>query len=218
MPRLMRNLGLVMSLSLMLAAVGCEDKKQDMATVDQQGPSAADRIRALQDQLDMAERGRIQAENESQSLRNEIDSLRDQLADLQAKQQETPDGWTSYPGGAMISIEGTVLFDSGKAKLRGGADAVLNKVADAINSQYSGYDIYVFGHTDSQPIKVSKWQDNLDLSCARAANVIRFVRSKGISNDMVACGWGFQRPVGSNSSAQGRQANRRVEIYAVAPK
>ena len=116
----------------------------------------------------------------------------------------------------MTSIEGTVLFDSGKAHLKSGARSTLGKVVDAVKSQFADHEIYVFGHTDATPIKQSGWEDNYELSCQRALTVVRFLRSQGVTAPMAACGWGKQRPISGNDTAQARQANRRVEIFAMA--
>ena len=65
------------------------------------------------------------------------------------------------------------------------------------------------GHTDN----VGNAQDNLVLSYQRAKSVMDYLIMRGISpNRMVAKGYGKDRPVTSNSTAEGRATNRRVEI------
>ncbi len=199
---------------LLVSALGCQQPKKEPSTVDLVDRTAADRIAELERQLADADQARYAAEDEAVKLRSENNRLREQLADRGA----TAEGWSAIPGGAMISIEGTVLFDSGKAVLKSTAKQTLDQMAQAIKSNYAGYEIWVFGHTDSQPIKYSQWKDNLQLSCERAAAVIRFLQSQGANQELVACGWGTQRPVADNTDAKGRQHNRRVEVYAMAPK
>jgi len=201
--RIMWVLGIV-------AVIGCQEPEEGFGP-DQEGAGAADRIAELTDALDRCEQDRAAAEDRLLALQMENDQLRNELAE----RGEAAQGWTSVPGGAMIAIEGTVLFDSGKATLRPGGREVLDGVAQTILQQYSNHDIYVFGHTDDQPIRVSDWEDNYELSCQRALTVLRYLRSKGVGPNVAAAGWGQDRPVTDNRDAAARQRNRRVEIFAM---
>ena len=82
-----------------------------------------------------------------------------------------------------------------------------------MKSKYAGRLIDVVGHTDSDPIKKSKWKDNWELSAQRALAVTRYLVDKGIPAGSVrASGCGSARPVASNASSRGKARNRRVEI------
>jgi chemotaxis protein MotB len=200
---------------LFVGMVGCQEPADDALADEQPTMSAEDRIRELQDRYDEAERARILAEEDARALRDQNDRLKAELAELRS--QEPATGWTGVPGGAMTSIEGVVLFDSGKAEVKPTGRRTLDDVAAAIRQQYAGHEIYVFGHTDAEPIRVSGWKDNYELSCQRALSVVRYLNGAGVTNDMAACGWGTQRPVADSSTPSAMQANRRVEIYAMAP-
>lgn len=204
----------LMLVSVVVALAGCQKPNQEPLS-DQDAASAADRIKELQRQLDEAERARAAAEDEALALRTERDRLKDQLAGARGS---GGDNWVAVPGGSMTSIEGTVLFDSGKAVLKPGGKSTLDAVAKAIRERFPDREIYIFGHTDAEPIRVSGWKDNYELSCQRALSVLRYLKGKGVTEYMAACGWGEHRPVGDNKSASGRQANRRVEIYAMNPR
>ena len=118
----------------------------------------------------------------------------------------------------MIAIPGSVLFKSGKVTLRRESKNVLSKIASEITGNFAGKDIYVFGHTDTDPIKKSKWKDNRQLSTERSLAVVRYLQTQSVSpKSLVACGCGEHRPMTSNSSSSGRSKNRRVEIFAVDP-
>ncbi len=118
----------------------------------------------------------------------------------------------------MIAIPGNVLFAPGKATLRKSGKTALESVASAIRGQYGGKDIFVFGHTDDQPIKKSGWKDNFELSSERALSVVRHLKDRGITpSSLVACGAGEYRPRVPNTSDSNRSQNRRVEIFAVDP-
>jgi flagellar motor protein MotB len=203
---------------LMLSGiVGCGPKKPVEMVTPQVDTSAWERqIKDLTDRLRAAE-----ADRDRNAAR--IAQLQQQLADAQRKLAEKPEpapapGWQNVPGGAMTSIEGTVLFDSGKAVFKPGAKETLDQVARVITEKYPDYDIYVVGNTDNVPIQYSPWKDNLELSVQRALTVTRYLRGALRADNVAAAGWGAARPVADNNTAQGRQENRRVEIYAMRPE
>lgn len=210
MSRTIHLLGVLLAGGLMLASVGCNEPQKE-APVEQPGEDAQARIRELEDLLAQAQRDR-------QADQRQIDALQAELDKLKKQASEMPKDWKGVPGGAMTSIEGTVLFDSGKAALKPGAKSVLTQVASTIKQQFPNHEIYVFGHTDTDPIKHSGWKDNYELSCQRSLSVLRFLRSDGVGNPIAACGWGEDRPVADNATAEAKQANRRVEIYAMQPR
>ncbi|UCD29696.1 MAG: OmpA family protein [Planctomycetota bacterium] len=202
----------LLMLCLLVVAVGCNEQNQPISEVDQ-GPTLEERIAQLEAELDQAARDRAAAEDQLLALRAERDRLQEQL-DKMAKSAPA-EGWDAVPGGAMTSIEGTVLFDSGKAKIKSSGQKTLDQIASVINQKFADHDIYIFGHTDNEPIKVSGWKDNDELSCQRALSVARHLRSLGVATDMCAAGWGEQRPVADNSATKTRSFNRRVEIFAM---
>jgi len=115
-------------------------------------------------------------------------------------------------GTVTVTVPGNVLFDSGKADLKTSSQSTLNKIATAIKKTYPGKRVYVDGHTDSDPVTKTKekWDDNLDLSAARAMAVERYLIKCGIpSNRVVARAYGANNPKGS------KEASRRVEIVVV---
>jgi len=112
------------------------------------------------------------------------------------------------PRGTVITLPGNVLFQSGKDNLLPAAQQKLDAVALALKDQEE-HKMVVEGHTDSQGSESS----NIDLSQRRAQTVRDYLVSRGVPNDKItAIGIGQGRPVASNSSPDGRAANRRVEI------
>lgn len=212
MLRVIRTLSLVMVLGLSAGLLGCSDPNKNVARDDDSAARLVDRINQLEADL----RAAMEQRNADQA---EIERLKRELAEARAKQQPAqPGDWKGVPGGSMTSIEGTLLFDSGKADLKPGAKKTLAQIAATIQQQFPEREIYVFGHTDSDPIKHSKWKDNYELSCERALSVVRQLQADGTANYMAACGWGQNKPVGENGSKEAKQANRRVEIYAMVPQ
>lgn len=121
--------------------------------------------------------------------------------------------------GLVITIVDSVLFDSGKARLRPEAHQTLDKVARVCRKIVADREVGIEGHTDNQPIKYSGWKSNWELSTARATSVLHYLVKKGISPERLsATGFGEYRPVATNKTAEGRQRNRRVEIVILPEK
>lgn len=113
-----------------------------------------------------------------------------------------------------ININGTVLFDSGKAIIKDDAIAIISKLGDVLK-QYRDYKIEVIGHTDNVPNgKHSDYPTNELLSSARAISVASFfAENKGMGWDNIYfAGRGEHEPIADNSTPEGRKQNRRVEI------
>lgn len=114
----------------------------------------------------------------------------------------------------QLTLNGALLFDSAKADIRSDAVPIVDKVGDILNN-YSGRMIEIVGYTDSVPLLDDpKYDDNWDLSSARAKSVLMYlVNNKGMDlTKMKASGRGENDPVASNDTAEGRAQNRRVEI------
>ena len=121
--------------------------------------------------------------------------------------------------GLVITFVDSVLFDSGKVKLRSAASKILDKVVKVCRRQVADREIGIEGHTDNQPIKYSGWKSNWELSTARATSVLHYLVKKDISPERLsATGFGEFRPVTTNKTAEGRQKNRRVEIVILPEK
>lgn len=116
-------------------------------------------------------------------------------------------------GTITVTLPNAILFDSGKATLKKATSAELDHIQSVLRSKYSGREIEVVGHTDSDPIKKSPWKDNWELSAQRALTVARYLIQRGIPEDKIrAAGCGAARPIASNANATGKARNRRVEI------
>jgi chemotaxis protein MotB len=121
--------------------------------------------------------------------------------------------------GLVITVVGDLLFDSGKAEIRSEAFSLLDKVARVLRENVPENNIGIEGYTDNQPIRHSGWKSNWELSTARALSVLHYLSGEKEVNPerLSAIGYGEYRPVSSNSSAEGRQLNRRVEVV-ILPK
>jgi len=131
---------------------------------------------------------------------------------LEKQKQEIdqiPDANVSQQGEAlMVAFPGDVLFDTGSSSLSPGAFGRLDQLADTLN-RYPDTTVIVKGHTDG----AGSEQSNLVLSEQRADSVRRYLIGKGISPARVtSVGFGESMPLVTNSTVEGRQQNRRVEI------
>ena len=110
--------------------------------------------------------------------------------------------------GLVITLSGSVLFQSDQATLLPDAQARLGDVAAALLAS-DDKQILIEGHTDSQGTEAH----NRDLSLRRAEAVRGYLTSRGYDISRVrAVGIGESRPVSDNGTAEGRANNRRVEI------
>ena len=121
-------------------------------------------------------------------------------------------------GKLTVNMVEKILFPSGSATIKVAGLKVLEKVGDIVK-EVEGKDIQVEGHTDNVPIS-SRLKDtfpsNWELSTARAATVVRFLRDLGIPGERLsAVGYGPFQPVADNSSNEGRAQNRRIQIVLV---
>jgi outer membrane protein OmpA-like peptidoglycan-associated protein len=119
------------------------------------------------------------------------------------------------PMETYITVDSSVLFKPGSAKLTTEAKATLSRIIEVINEKYPGHHVRIDGFTDNEPITRSKdkWDDNFDLSGGRGLSVLHYLEAHGIAaKDLGFAGFGQERPKASNSSESGRAKNRRVEI------
>jgi outer membrane protein OmpA-like peptidoglycan-associated protein len=108
----------------------------------------------------------------------------------------------------VITLSGSVLFASNQSTLLPEARSRLEQVADVLLTT-SERSIIVEGHTDSQGSDAH----NLALSQRRADAVRNSLVQRGYQADLIqARGLGEGQPIASNSDANGRANNRRVEI------
>ena len=108
----------------------------------------------------------------------------------------------------MVITLGDVLFSTGKADLQPGAMSTIERLA-LFMAEYPAKTVLIEGYTDD----VGSENFNLGLSDRRAASVRNALLAAGVSPLRISTiGYGEARPIASNSTPEGRQMNRRVEI------
>jgi outer membrane protein OmpA-like peptidoglycan-associated protein len=157
-----------------------------------------------------------QAQAAAQSAQTQLEDTRRQLAERDAEarrlriQNELARiaSTRSEQRGLIVTLNGGILFDTGKTALKPGAKSTLSKIAKQLQTDPS-LKIAVEGHTDN----VGGTAMNQSLSEKRANAVRDYLVSAGISGDHItASGMGEESPIATNKTAAGRQQNRRVEL------
>ena len=121
-----------------------------------------------------------------------------------------------------VTFDSGILFGTGASNLSAAAQASLSKFANNVLKQNAGMDVEIYGYTDNQGWKNStaeqSKQKNINLSQERAQSVSTYLMSCGVAGGQIQKveGLGEADPVADNSTAAGRQENRRVEVYMYA--
>jgi chemotaxis protein MotB len=121
--------------------------------------------------------------------------------------------------GLVISLKDSILFAPGSAELSPQARSTLDRLATQLSTAMGGEmrPIRVEGHTDNMPITTAQYPSNWELSTARATNIVRYLIAGHHfpSEQLSAAGYGEFKPVENNSSIEGKQKNRRVDIVVL---
>jgi OOP family OmpA-OmpF porin len=137
-----------------------------------------------------------------------VDADKDKVADYLDKCLSTPSGAKVDSNGCVVSVTLNVTFDSGKAVVKAEHDAEITKLANFLKEN-PDLKVEIQGHTDN----VGNANTNKKLSEDRAMAIKqRLVTQNGIASDRVtSVGYGQEKPIASNDTAEGKLANRRVE-------
>lgn len=179
------------------------DRKVDTAAAQAEAFFLEDQRKTLSEQTANArlESRTLEADsahNEALSAKQQADDLQRQIAELNAKATER---------GLVVTL-GDLLFETGSANLKSNALTQLSKLS-AFLSKYPNRSVVIEGHTDS----VGSASYNYSLSQRRADSVKTFLLNQGVAGGrIVATGKGEDVPVADNSTSNGRQLNRRVEV------
>lgn len=104
-----------------------------------------------------------------------------------------------------------VNFRYDSAELTEGAKGILDGVTEQLVAFPAKKDIEVAGYASYEG-KKGKEQHNLNLSQRRSESVAQYLRSKGVTNNLYAKGYGTEYPIADNATEEGRIKNRRVEL------
>lgn len=168
------------------------DAQRQRANVSQ---AQAEQARQMAAQQAAAARA---AQSQSSDAQARARALEAQLAEMKARPTDR----------GMVLTLGDVLFDTGRAELKPGANRTLDQLT-AFLAQNPDRTVQIEGYTDS----TGSEETNQVLSERRANSVKNALADRGVAGNRISArGMGPASPIASNGTAAGRQQNRRVEI------
>lgn len=191
--------------------------RHDKAALEAQSERLQTEKAALQAQSErlLADKSALQAETEAlahekaehqrlaQKLQAEKDEITGRLQAALSHVAETTDSARGY----VVNLP-DILFSVDEAELKPDAQLALAKLAGILLILPDQH-VTIEGHTDS----TGSTDHNLALSRRRAESVLGLLTSQGLDRTRLeAMGFGMQRPVADNATAEGRSRNRRVEL------
>ncbi|NJK88513.1 MAG: OmpA family protein [Myxococcales bacterium] len=177
-----------------LQARAREIAEQRASTYQQAYQQSRESQEDLARQLEQIQAERARLEEQLGSMSNQLEGL----AEVVREKDEL-----------VLTINGSVLFESNESNLMATAERNLENVAKVLKSRQGWENIVVVGHTDARGTE----QYNRQLSEARAESVRSFLVESGIPADRVeARGKGESDPIATNATPAGRANNRRVEL------
>lgn len=138
-----------------------------------------------------------------------MDKQKEELAKIEDVQVETVTDNNGLEA-IKVTFDSGILFATNKSDLTSTSKAALDKFAISL-LQNPDTDVTIFGHTDS----TGSLDVNQRLSLQRAQSVQNYLQTKGIDAKRIIKveGKAYTEPVASNDTAEGRAANRRVEVF-----
>lgn len=110
--------------------------------------------------------------------------------------------------GIKITFDSGILFDTNSSALRPTSATDINSLATTLK-KYPDTNVLVEGHTDNTGTDAI----NQPLSVNRAQSVASSLTTQGVATTRITTqGYGSSQPVADNTTTEGRQANRRVEV------
>ncbi len=205
-----------------LIGIGCQNKMHDEnVALHRQNRELQNQLTESQDKLRTAPDA-----NQYSQLQQELAARDQKIADLESQLRQPAPGQNAargdmsglegievtrddQAGTVTVRVPGDVLFDAGKATLKASSQSTLNKIAAALKKDYSGKKVFIVGHTDSDPIQKTKgiWDDNLDLSAARARAVHKYLVDQGVSPKLLG-----MRAFADTDPRGNKSTSRRVDI------
>jgi chemotaxis protein MotB len=191
--------------------------EEDLALLEEQAGLSGEELAAFR-------RERAGLRDEFGGLANRRRPLPPEVAKRLAALSERYPGLDFDPALGLSKLDTDVLFDSGEAELKRGAEEVLDELVRVLKSpEGADLKVMVAGHTDNRRIAGrptrEKYPSNFHLSTARALAVADILRTGGLEESRLAvAGFGPHQPVAPNVSPEDRRKNRRVEIFVMMPE
>jgi len=193
----------------------------DIARLEGDLTGALEQLSAVEDSvIHLVSQHAAELKSQASSLQDQLDDEKRKAAKLREEMQKKFSALQSELISVSKSARGTIismsdiLFDVGKATLKPDLKTNLAKIA-GILTVYKDVNVLVEGHTDS----TGSDEFNQKLSEDRANSVMQYLIEQGVAAPRLkATGYGETKPVASNSTSEGRQKNRRVDLVVQDPK
>jgi chemotaxis protein MotB len=201
-----------------MCLVGCNSaQKDELSMLKEENAQLTMQRDEARSALDASEAERRRLEEENGNLQARANEVPPPATTVASNETATPNldlpaGVTAENrnGTIVLTIEGDVLFDSGKATLKTDAKKTLDKVVSEIKKKYPNNQLRLAGFTDTDPIKKSGFKTNYHLGFERAFNVGEYVVTKGLEKSKIEySSFGPEMPKST------KKASRRVEIAIV---
>ncbi len=185
----------------------------------QEASSFRNRATDLEGMLDELRQTSAELSREVQEKEQELSAMKATQDELLGElEQEIADGQIQVrrlKDSLRVDMVDEILFGSGQAVLKPAGVEVLNRIGAVLKK--ANKLIVVQGHTDNVPITgqlAERYPTNWELSAARAVNVARFLNEEaGLDpTQLSAAAFSEHQPRADNSTEEGRQKNRRIEI------
>jgi OmpA-OmpF porin, OOP family len=168
---------------------------------------------------DPAESGCPEKDRDHDGIVNEADKCPDQpetingFEDTDGCPDALPPIIVEVRNDQIVVINEHINFEFNSDRIEGKRSfEALDLVAEAMKKHPEIRKVEVAGHTDD----IGGREENMGFSRRRAATVMAYLVSKGVSADrLVSNGYGPDKPVADNRTPEGRAANRRVQFNIV---
>jgi chemotaxis protein MotB len=204
-------------------AMACGEALDESSTMVEQMQAELDRLGKDVDKLSAA---RLDLTGSLERARSGLEELRGAQVDAEARAAMFRDvaqrlrrmldakelKITLRSGRMVLVLPADILFDSGKAAVGRNGRKTLAEIGGVL-ATFPDRRFQVSGHTDSDPIRVSGFSSNWELSSARALEVVNVLIGAGMPpSSLSAAGYAEFDPAIANDSATHKAKNRRIEI------
>ncbi len=210
---------LIVALAAVVLLSGCTNWQKKYKSLNVEHQNLKGLYENCVTSLDSASSEKAQLSQQIQSSQQTIEDLQQQIQQRNVSPADATGfsgmdvAFDAQKGTITVTLPNEILFSPGKASLRNTYVTELDRILSVLRQRYSSNEIDVVGHTDSDPIRKSKWKDNWQLSAERALSVLRYLTDRGVSGSRIrGVAAGEYRPIASNANSSGKSKNRRVEI------
>jgi chemotaxis protein MotB len=201
----------------LIATVGCVSSSRFDTAIAERNQLAREKAvlaEQLEDSNADVEILAYRVENQEETLKHVRQTYGQLVDDLETEVVAGAIEVEMMKNGVNLRISEEVLFNSGSADLGEKGIEVIRQLAQQLKT--TPYQIVVAGHSDNTAIGgdlAKSYPTNWDLAGARSSHVVDVLEASGISSpQLVSVSYGETRPLASNDTAEGRAANRRIEV------